>query len=183
MSEFSAKPSNRFAPSRSSARYPVSSEILFLSVISVWFLPMNTRRWSRMERNLLEWMENRVDLDALLEIARSAPALEASADELSPLPDAHGLRIGYLRDSAFTFYYPENLEELERAGAELVPDLSAPCRLPARQPARTLYWRRISGDARARALRQHQFPGIPSSCMRGRAPRLRRVRRPHASGA
>jgi cobyrinic acid a,c-diamide synthase len=73
------------------------------------------------ERNLLEWMENRVDLDALLTIARSAPALAAHADERTPLPDAHGLRIGYLRDSAFTFYYPENLEELQRAGAELVP--------------------------------------------------------------
>ncbi len=73
------------------------------------------------ERNLLEWMENRVDLDALLTIARSAPALAARAAERPPLPDAHGLKIGYLRDSAFTFYYPENLEELERAGAELVP--------------------------------------------------------------
>jgi cobyrinic acid a,c-diamide synthase len=73
------------------------------------------------ERNLLEWMENRVDLNALLTIARSAPPLAAHADERTSLPDAHGLRIGYLRDSAFTFYYPENLEELERAGAELVP--------------------------------------------------------------
>ena len=31
-----------------------------------------------------------------------------------------GLKIGYLRDSAFTFYYPENLELLSAAGAELV---------------------------------------------------------------
>ncbi len=30
-------------------------------------------------------------------------------------------RIGYFKDSAFTFYYPENLEALQRAGAELVP--------------------------------------------------------------
>jgi cobyrinic acid a,c-diamide synthase len=73
------------------------------------------------EHNLLAWMENHVDLDALLTIARSAPPLAAHADERPPLPDAHGLRVGYLRDSAFTFYYPENLEELERAGAELVP--------------------------------------------------------------
>jgi cobyrinic acid a,c-diamide synthase len=73
------------------------------------------------ELNLLECMKDRVDLDALLTIARSAPALATHADERPALPDAHGLRIGYLRDSAFTFYYPENLEELELAGAELVP--------------------------------------------------------------
>jgi cobyrinic acid a,c-diamide synthase len=73
------------------------------------------------ERNLLAWMENRVNLDALLAIARSAPRLAPPAVERPALPDAHGLRIGYFRDSAFTFYYPENLEELESSGAELVP--------------------------------------------------------------
>ncbi|MDP3112635.1 MAG: hypothetical protein Q8M71_11095, partial [Thermodesulfovibrionales bacterium] len=31
-----------------------------------------------------------------------------------------GLRIGIIRDSAFQFYYPENLEELERKGARLI---------------------------------------------------------------
>jgi cobyrinic acid a,c-diamide synthase len=30
------------------------------------------------------------------------------------------VRVGLLRDRAFTFYYPENLEALEQAGAELV---------------------------------------------------------------
>ena len=73
------------------------------------------------ERNLLAWMQNRVDIDAVLEIARSAPAFAALGDDRASLPNARGLRIGYLRDSAFTFYYPENLEELERAGAELMP--------------------------------------------------------------
>jgi cobyrinic acid a,c-diamide synthase len=72
------------------------------------------------ERRLLAWMENHLNLDALLAIARGAPPLVAPADMRPSLPDGRGLRIGYLRDSAFTFYYPENLEELERAGAELV---------------------------------------------------------------
>jgi cobyrinic acid a,c-diamide synthase len=31
------------------------------------------------------------------------------------------MRIGILQDAAFQFYYPENIEALERAGAELVP--------------------------------------------------------------
>jgi len=83
--------------------------------------PNEHQTMDSVERNLLAWMENRVNLDALLAIARSAPALAIPPDERPALPDARGLRIGYLSDSAFTFYYPENLEELKRSGAELVP--------------------------------------------------------------
>jgi len=32
-----------------------------------------------------------------------------------------GVNIGYLKDAAFTFYYPENLEALEQSGAQLLP--------------------------------------------------------------
>ncbi len=71
-------------------------------------------------QSLLELVEGRLDLDAILTIARSAPPLETASAGLLPAPDAHGLRLGYVRDSAFSFYYPENLEALERAGAELV---------------------------------------------------------------
>lgn len=69
-------------------------------------------------------VEKHVDLDALLEIARSAPPLIPQNDhkdevipEKAQLPS---VKVGILRDRAFTFYYPENLEALERAGAELV---------------------------------------------------------------
>lgn len=74
----------------------------------------------QVEQDLLAWMENRIDLDALLSIARKAPELESFPESHTPSPDAQGLKIGYLRDAAFSFYYPENLEDLERAGAELV---------------------------------------------------------------
>ncbi len=62
-----------------------------------------------------------LDIDRLMAIARQAPALDAivAVDE-GPLPGTP-VRIGYLFDSAFTFYYPENLEALEAAGAVLVP--------------------------------------------------------------
>ncbi|MCG6910381.1 MAG: cobyrinate a,c-diamide synthase [Deltaproteobacteria bacterium] len=41
--------------------------------------------------------------------------------EIKAQPDVdEGPRIGVLRDSAFQFYYPENLEALKRAGARLV---------------------------------------------------------------
>jgi cobyrinic acid a,c-diamide synthase len=73
------------------------------------------------EQDVLRLVEGRFDIDALLSIARQAPPLEAATEKHPTYPDAHGLRIGYLRDSAFSFYYPENLEQLEHAGAELVP--------------------------------------------------------------
>ena len=94
--------------------------------------PQESGSMDQLEQNLLRLVEDRLDLDALLSIARNAPQFETFAEELPSLPDAHGLRVGYLKDSAFSFYYPENLEELERAGAELIriPALEA-TELPA----------------------------------------------------
>jgi len=65
-------------------------------------------------------LEEHVDLDRVLEIARRAPSLEREPgrEETFPTPD---VRIGIAMDSAFTFYYPENLAALRRAGAELIP--------------------------------------------------------------
>jgi cobyrinic acid a,c-diamide synthase len=64
-----------------------------------------------------------VDLDRVWKIARGAPALESAAPEeraegrISP---SDPLKIGIIRDSAFWFYYPDNLEVLEKRGASLV---------------------------------------------------------------
>lgn len=63
--------------------------------------------------------EAHLDLDALLEIAGRAPAVELPDRE--PPPRGSPVRIGLLRDEAFSFYYPENLEALEELGARLVP--------------------------------------------------------------
>ncbi len=64
-------------------------------------------------------VERHVDLEAIRRLAASAPPLA-----WTEAPDtwrAGGLvRIGVVRDRAFTFYYPENLEALERQGAEIV---------------------------------------------------------------
>ncbi|HUY94473.1 MAG TPA: cobyrinate a,c-diamide synthase [Terracidiphilus sp.] len=71
---------------------------------------------------VLKLVENTLDLDAFLSIARAASPLDLPHHVPRPsLPDANGLRIGVLRDAAFSFYYPENLEALERAGAQIVP--------------------------------------------------------------
>jgi len=64
-----------------------------------------------------------LDLDALVAIAAEAaapPALGPTTGPLYPRAVAAGeIRVGIFRDSAFQFYYPENIEALEAAGAGL----------------------------------------------------------------
>ncbi len=59
-----------------------------------------------------------LDLAGLEEIARSAPPV--TFDAFAPRKRGEALRIGVFRDAAFSFYYQENLESLEEAGAELI---------------------------------------------------------------
>jgi len=68
-----------------------------------------------------EAIEANVDLKALQALATSAPPLTWT-EEATPLGHEAlvPVRIGVVRDSAFTFYYPENLEALEGLGATLV---------------------------------------------------------------
>jgi cobyrinic acid a,c-diamide synthase len=61
-----------------------------------------------------------IDIDSLMKISSNAPVLDTFSSpgksEIIPNP----VRIGFFYDSAFTFYYPENLEALKNTGAELV---------------------------------------------------------------
>jgi cobyrinic acid a,c-diamide synthase len=60
-----------------------------------------------------------VDLDALLSVFDATPLVFEPPP--APLPPAGGrVRIAIARDAAFGFYYPDDLEALEQAGAELV---------------------------------------------------------------
>jgi len=74
-------------------------------------------------------VEQGLDLDRILELANSAPVarlpLANSDPGFSPLGERAAtikpdVRIAVARDSAFSFYYPDDLEALEQAGAELV---------------------------------------------------------------
>lgn len=68
-------------------------------------------------------VEQHVDIEAVLEIARKSGKLAVDnallktqfPTSLFPHPT-----IGIIKDRAFTFYYPENVEALEHAGAQLV---------------------------------------------------------------
>lgn len=66
--------------------------------------------------------EKYLDLDRLWEVASKAPDLRVSHDneEIHEKRGLPSLRIGVIKDSAFQFYYPENLEELERNGGSIV---------------------------------------------------------------
>lgn len=66
--------------------------------------------------------EKYLDLDCLWEVASKAPHLRIShyKEKTCKKKPTSLVRIGVIKDSAFQFYYPENLEELERKGGEIV---------------------------------------------------------------
>jgi cobyrinic acid a,c-diamide synthase len=59
------------------------------------------------------------DLDALWQIANHAPPLPMSSNTYHERKQKK-VTIGIIRDSAFQFYYPENIEDLEREGADIL---------------------------------------------------------------
>ena len=69
-------------------------------------------------------VKKNLQLDAIREIANNVEMIEtfSKGQELSPkvAPCDGSPRIGFIRDKAFWFYYPENLEQLENMGADLV---------------------------------------------------------------
>jgi cobyrinic acid a,c-diamide synthase len=59
-----------------------------------------------------------VDIDRVLDLARRAGDLDLPPAP-SPVETVPDVTVGVMRDSAFSFYYPENLEALEAEGARL----------------------------------------------------------------
>lgn len=112
-------------------------------------------------------VEAQCDVDALIALARTAPALASPA--AAAQRRSARCRIGVARDEAFSFYYDENLRLLEAAGAELVffsplhdrelPDVAG-VYLGGGYPelhAAALSGNRALGDA----LREHAAAGRP----------------------
>ncbi|TNF33629.1 MAG: hydrogenobyrinic acid a,c-diamide synthase (glutamine-hydrolyzing) [Gammaproteobacteria bacterium] len=65
-------------------------------------------------------IKQQIDLDRIIDIAQSAPELPAVACPADVSASKTDVRIGIARNDAFGFYYPGDLQALERAGAELV---------------------------------------------------------------
>jgi cobyrinic acid a,c-diamide synthase len=74
---------------------------------------------------LADAIEAGIDLDRLLdslpEVALAAPSAPTAVQGIAPTDRDRQVRIAVARDQAFCFYYPENLELLAAAGAEIVP--------------------------------------------------------------
>ena len=67
---------------------------------------------------LAEVLEGTLDIDLLMSIAGSAPEMEYSAPEVRRIDGK--VRIGLAADETFCFTYEDNIELLERCGAEIV---------------------------------------------------------------
>ena len=140
-----------------------------------------------------------VDLDKLLALSRKAPlgvpqgspipnplpqaGEGANAKNIlqfpamvSPLPIGEKVRVGIARDRAFGFYYADDLDALEAAGAELVPfDTLRDVRLP--EVGCAVYRRRFSGDLRRGTGGQRRAARADQTGHRKRHARLCRMRR------
>ncbi len=76
--------------------------------------------------SLADEVREGMDLDKLLEIAGNAEPLTPASEINTPWPGRQKagsiqVRIGIAYDEAFSFYYQDGLEMLEKGGAELVP--------------------------------------------------------------
>ncbi|NCC06290.1 MAG: hydrogenobyrinic acid a,c-diamide synthase (glutamine-hydrolyzing), partial [Proteobacteria bacterium] len=119
---------------------------------------------------LAAFLRTHADLEACLNIARQAPAVEM---DLAPLyPTSRTLapvRIGVARDAALWFYYQENFDALRHAGAELVEfSLLADHEIPAVDAVymgggfpETLAEGLTQNASMRKSVREHVLGGMP----------------------
>jgi cobyrinic acid a,c-diamide synthase len=97
-------------------------------------VPTYEHQWAQdAKETIAELIEQHLDLDAIIRLADSSPYKTGNFTASSPRPvemetktgaiDISSVdkpRIGVIRDAAFQFYYPENLDALVQAGAEII---------------------------------------------------------------
>jgi cobyrinic acid a,c-diamide synthase len=71
---------------------------------------------------LADAVNDQVNLDALLTIAEQSPPLTSIEPVIKVRTEPHSkdIKLGLIRCSAFGFYYPDDLQALQDAGAELI---------------------------------------------------------------
>jgi len=70
-----------------------------------------------------EIAEKHFNIDKIIAIARNAPGIpETCKSDLTGISQSQNkkIKVGIIKDSAFQFYYPENLEALENEGASII---------------------------------------------------------------
>jgi len=82
--------------------------------------PSEYRHCNLLAQNLLDVTGSHLDFDRIFALSRQAPPVAMPPVPAPDPPYGKGVTIGYLDDSAFSFYYPENLEALRATGADLV---------------------------------------------------------------
>lgn len=79
--------------------------------------PEEMKEFEEWTDRIADTMEQTVDVERILQIAGSAGTFSGTAPEIKKLPKK--VKLAVARDEAFSFYYAENMELLERMGAEL----------------------------------------------------------------
>ncbi len=92
--------------------------------------PIELERNLSLTNKLSQIVEENVDVSAVLEIIQNAPSIkdgehgfgnfQINKFAYSEIDKSAKVRIGYFKDKSFSFYYPENLEKLAEAGAEVI---------------------------------------------------------------
>jgi len=84
-------------------------------------IPSNEQQQAEQQiTRIAQLINEQVDLDNLLTISTNATTLKTQPVEEQIISSATKIRIGIARDEAFGFYYPDDLEALQNAGADLI---------------------------------------------------------------
>jgi cobyrinic acid a,c-diamide synthase len=86
--------------------------------------PSEFKKKSTLLHELESIIQNSININKVLELAKAAPKILIEVqDEKREIKynKPADVKIGYFKDKAFSFYYPENLEMLMAEGAELIP--------------------------------------------------------------
>jgi cobyrinic acid a,c-diamide synthase len=84
-------------------------------------IPSNEQQQSeRVVQALADTVRRQIDLDGLLAIAATAKPPVAQLPSSTGTQPYRGLRIGYPKDPAFGFYYPDDLDRMRELGVELI---------------------------------------------------------------